>query len=38
MSLAAAARQDWAAGYRDALGEKALEPMLDAINNRRERR
>ena len=38
MSLAAAARQDWAAAYRDALAEKALEPMLDAINTKRERR
>jgi 3-hydroxyisobutyrate dehydrogenase-like beta-hydroxyacid dehydrogenase len=38
MSLAAAARQDWAAAHREALSEKGLEPMLDAINTKRERR
>lgn len=38
MSLAAAARQDWTAAYRDALSAEGLEPMLDAINTQRERR
>jgi 3-hydroxyisobutyrate dehydrogenase-like beta-hydroxyacid dehydrogenase len=32
MSLATAARQDWAADYRAALAQGDLEPMLDAIN------
>jgi len=31
MSVAAVARQDWAAGHADALVHEELEPMLDAI-------
>jgi len=32
MSLATAARQDWAAAFRAALGEADLEGLLDAVN------
>jgi 3-hydroxyisobutyrate dehydrogenase-like beta-hydroxyacid dehydrogenase len=37
MSLAAAARQDWAAAFRAALGETDLEGLLDRINGSERR-